>query len=178
MLEDERQEEEEIVDPEIPPKTRTTLQSRAESEFAEEFRYTEPLQIAATAISYADTIRKVAERSENLKGTWIKELKEAAAAVAAAVDTLARKTQTPQAETVEETIESFRKEIKELKYQNKKMQLQLTHYQKELRERDEFPILLPPLAAREKDDYKKRDGERKVTDTYRNGHICRAVGLG
>lgn len=37
LLEDERQEEEEIVDPEIPPKTRTTNQSRAESEFAEEF---------------------------------------------------------------------------------------------------------------------------------------------
>lgn len=65
----------------------------------------------------------MAERSKNLKGTCIKELKEAAAAVAAAVDTLARKAQTPQAETVEEMMKGFRKEIKELKYQNKKMQL-------------------------------------------------------
>lgn len=47
-------------------------------------------------------------------------------------------------------MEKFRKEIRELKHNNKKMQLQLTQCQKELRERDEFPIILPTLAARTK----------------------------
>lgn len=49
----------------------------------------------------------------------MKDLKEAAAAVAAAVDALAKRAQLPQAESVEEKMKRFRKEIRELKYNNK-----------------------------------------------------------
>lgn len=89
------------------------------------FQHTGSLQIAATATSYADIIRKVAERSKNLRGGWVKELKEAAAAVVAAVEALSKRTQLPQNEEVEEEMDKFRKEIRELKHNNKRMQLQL-----------------------------------------------------
>lgn len=56
----------------------------------------------------------MAERSK--KGTCVRELKEAAAAVAAAVETLAKRVQLPLTETVEEEMDKFRKEIRELKY--------------------------------------------------------------
>lgn len=106
----------------IQPRSRATFQSRTELEFAEEFQNTGSLQIAATVTSYADTIRKVAEKySKNLKGTCVKELKEAAAAVVAAVEALSRRNQLPQNEEVEEEMEKFRKEIRELRHTNKKM---------------------------------------------------------
>lgn len=142
------------------PKSRTTFVSRSENEFVEEFQNTGSIQIAAAATQYADTIRKVAERSKNLKGTCIKELKEAAAAVTAAVETLAKRAQLPQAEAVEEEMEKFRKEIRDLKYNNKKMQAQLAQCQKELRERDEFPVILPSLAAR-KETVKRKEVPRE-----------------
>lgn len=53
-----------------------------------------------------------------------------------------------------------------MKYNNKKMQLQLAQCQKELRERDEFQIILPSLAARAKTVKRAVEGtEGKISDT-------------
>lgn len=137
-----------MVSPTVSPKRRSSNLSRTETEFVDEFRNTGALKIAATATEYANMVFKVAEKSKNLKGTFVKELKEAAAATTAAIDILAKRVQGPQSETIEEELNRIRKELKELKYENKKMKSIIAQQQKEIKEKDEFPILRPPLAAR------------------------------
>lgn len=129
----------------------------------DEFRNTGALEIAATATEYANTIFNVAEKSKNLKGTFIKELKEAAAATTAAIDILARRVQTPQSEAVEEELNRIRKELRELRYENKKMKAVIAQQQKEIRE-GRSPILRPPLAARERNLTQTKDGSRRTPE--------------
>lgn len=136
--------------------------SRTEVQFVDEFKNTGALKIAATATEYANTIFKVTEKSRNLKGTFVKELKEAAAATTAAIDILAKRVQAPQSEAIEEDFK-IRKELRELRYENKKMKAIIAQQQKEIRERDEFPILRPPLAARDK--IRRREGSSERSDT-------------
>lgn len=82
----------------------------------------------------------------------MRDLKEAAAAVSAAVEILAKRMQAPQNKTIEEEMARFRKEIKELKYENRKMKAIVAQQQREMRERDEFPILRP--SCKRKDNKK------------------------
>lgn len=58
-LEDEIQVVEDIRDPEVPPRSTITFQSRKENEFAEEFQHTGSLQIAATAIWASARVRSL-----------------------------------------------------------------------------------------------------------------------
>lgn len=123
--------------------------SQIEADFVEEFRNSGSLEVTASATEYANTVFKVAEKSRNLKGTFVKELKEVAAATTAAVETLAKRVQGPQTNGVDEELDRIRKELRDLKYESSKMKAIIARQQKEIRERDEFPILRPPLAARE-----------------------------
>lgn len=146
--EDEKRDEVEVVDPIVLPRNRSTSLSRTEADFVEEFKNSGSLEVAAAATEYANMVFK--EKSKNLKGTFVKELKEAAAATTAAVETLAKRVQGPQSSGVAEELDRIRKELRDLKYENNKMKAIIARQQREIREKDEFPILRPPLAVRGK----------------------------
>lgn len=74
---------------------------------------------------------------------------------------MAKRVQAPQSEAIEEELNRIRKELRELRYENKKMKAIIAQQQKEIRERDEFPILRPPLAARDKNPTWTREMARR-----------------
>lgn len=166
---DEKREYIEVVSPQVSPRSRSTSLSRTEADFVEEFKNSGSLEVAAAATEYANTVFKIAEKSKNLKGTFIKELKEAAAATTAAVETLAKRVQNPQASGVDEELDR-RKELRGLKYENIKMKVIIARQQQEIRERDEFPLFRPPLAARDRalamqNDERRERRELTLTET-------------
>lgn len=113
------QNEREILDPLIKPgQTKSYRDFMDQIKTKEEFCHTPIAALEALISERSTDIYKVAIQSKTMKGTFMKQVKEAAADMCAAATVLAIKAQNPEEVTVSEQLKELRHKIQLLRMEN------------------------------------------------------------
>ncbi|XP_011858976.1 PREDICTED: uncharacterized protein LOC105556488 [Vollenhovia emeryi] len=121
----------EVVNPKVLPRDTTP-----ERETVSQMEGLSSTQIAAEMLNNINVVVKVAERSKNLKGTYVKELKVCSKNLRAAASVIASKTAGSHSRALEEETSRLRERVKSLEEQVKEL-MSLLHQEREARIRAE-----------------------------------------
>ncbi|XP_011859068.1 PREDICTED: caldesmon-like [Vollenhovia emeryi] len=130
-LKAERKALAEALDPKVAPRDTTP-----ERETVRQMEGLNNTQIAAEMLENVNVVLKVAERSKNLKGTWVRELKVCSKNLRAAATVIASKTAGSHSRVLEEETARLRDRVKSLEEQVKEL-MSLLHQEREARIRAE-----------------------------------------
>lgn len=133
---------EDVLDPEVDPKTLRAGKrpDKETEELIEQMAVTPTPDLAAILYEKIQEVQKVAERSRNLKGTYVKLINNATASMHAATRELSVRAQLGQSEQAEEEMATLRRETATLRRENKHLQNEMETIRRRLLELESVPI--------------------------------------